>query len=475
MIDTQAIRNKVLDLAIHGKLTEQLPEDGTAEELYHIIQAEKRAATRKKKTIEATSCNSVDVPSNWYICSFDSINFYTSITINPSKTKTTNYELYSVPYYALKKPEIIKGENIGSAKHLLQENDVLVCKINPHINRVWLVTQQTNHMLIGSSEWIPFRNNRIDAHYLCYYFQSPFFRRYMQSNLSGVGGSLTRAKPEFVKRYPVLLPPIAEQHRIVESIEKVFTYLDTIDTLQAKYADNLTILKSKLIDAAIQGKMTEHLPGDGTAEELYQMIRTKKQALINEGKIKKEKPLPDIIENEVPFEIPANWKWIRVGEVGSWSAGATPSRRKERYYHNGTIPWLKTGELNDGYIRGSEEYITEDALRECSVRINPVGSVLIAMYGATIGKTGILEIEATTNQACCACIPIEIDNKYLSYFLISNKNRFLDASHGGAQPNISKEIIVKSLFPLPPLAEQIRIVELIDSLIKTIEGQKKNN
>lgn len=228
-------------------------------------------------------------------------------------------------------------------------------------------------------------------------------------------------------------------------------------------------LRSRVLDLAIRGKLTEQLESDGTAEELYQQIQAEKQALIKEGKIKKEKPLPEILADEIPFEIPSNWKLVKLGNIGNWSAGATPSRREPAYY-NGTIPWLKTGDLNDGVINEVSEYITEKALAECSLRLNPVGSVLIAMYGATIGKLGVLNIPVTTNQACCACIPYNgLFNQYLYYYLLFERNRFIDKGHGGAQPNISKEIIVSSVIPLPPLAEQKRIVERVEEIFRLLD------
>ena len=154
-----------------------------------------------------------------------------------------------------------------------------------------------------------------------------------------------------------------------------------------------------------------------------------------------------------------------MGDIGDWKAGSTPSRNSEHYYKDGDTPWLKTGDLNDGVIYSVPEYITAEAVLKTSVRLNPIGSVLIAMYGATIGKVGILGIAATTNQACCACIPNEgIYNKYLFYFLMSQRKHFKTIGGGGAQPNISKDIIVSTLFPLPPLAEQKRIVAKIEEL-----------
>ena len=228
-------------------------------------------------------------------------------------------------------------------------------------------------------------------------------------------------------------------------------------------------LKNSILQLAIQGKLVEQRLEEGTAEELFARIQQEKQRLIAEKKIKKEKPLPEITEDEKPFDIPESWKWIRVGNCGSWGSGATPSRTNSEYY-GGTIPWLKTGDLNDGDITEIPEYITELALEKTSVRLNPIGSLLMAMYGATIGKLGILGIEATTNQACCACIPYEgVYNKFLFYFLMASRTAFIKLGEGGAQPNISKEKIVNALIPLPPLAEQKRIVAKIEELLPHID------
>ena len=172
------------------------------------------------------------------------------------------------------------------------------------------------------------------------------------------------------------------------------------------------------------------------------------------------------IDDEIPFDIPDNWGWCRLGFIGDWGAGSTPKKGESKYYNNGTIPWLKTGDLNNGYINEVPEFITEIALKETSVRLNPIGSVLIAMYGATIGKVGILNIEATTNQACCACLPFNgIYNKFLFYYLMSQNKNFNKMGEGGAQPNISRTKIINYLFPIPPLKEQKRIVEKIEEII----------
>ena len=182
-------------------------------------------------------------------------------------------------------------------------------------------------------------------------------------------------------------------------------------------------------------------------------------------------------ENEAPFEVPENWEWQKLGDIGVWQSGATPSRLNKEYY-GGNIPWLKTGDLNDGYIQEIPETITQKALEETSVKLNPAGSVLIAMYGATIGKVGILTFPATTNQACCACVEYNgIEQMYLFYFLLSHKEEFIMLGGGGAQPNISKEKIVDTYIPIPPQFEQKRIINAIEqwfALIDTLESAKED-
>ena len=233
-------------------------------------------------------------------------------------------------------------------------------------------------------------------------------------------------------------------------------------------------LRNSILQRAIEGKLVEQRAEEGTGEELYKLIQEEKKKLIKEGKIKKQKALDEIKEEEIPFDIPETWKWVRLGEVGEWAAGSTPSRTNLKFY-GGNIPWLKTGDLNDGYISDVPEYITDLALEKTSLKLNPVESILIAMYGATIGKLGILTKPMTTNQACCACQPFSgIYNLYLFYFLMASRSRLTKMAEGGAQPNISRTKIISTTFPLPPLAEQKRIVEKLEELMPLIDDYEKN-
>lgn len=178
-------------------------------------------------------------------------------------------------------------------------------------------------------------------------------------------------------------------------------------------------------------------------------------------------------ENEQPYKVPGNWCWTRMKNIAQWGSGGTPSRKISEYY-NGNIPWVKTGELNNDYVFETEEHITQNAILHSSAKLFPVNTVVIAMYGATIGKVGILGVEATTNQACaCGVSNLLANYKYLFYYAISQKDNFINKGKGGAQPNISQEIIKSHEFPLPPLPEQQRIVDRIESLFAKLDEAKQ--
>ena len=247
-------------------------------------------------------------------------------------------------------------------------------------------------------------------------------------------------------------------------------------------------LKNSILQWAIQGKLVPQDPNDEPASVLLDKIRQEKERLIKEKKIKRDKNASIIyrgednsyyekmlatgevkcIDEEVPFEIPQGWEWCRMGCIGDWGAGATPAKGNPDYY-GGSILWLRTGELNNGIVYDSEIKITDKALQECSLRMNKIGDVLIAMYGATIGKVAIVGKELTTNQACCACTPFGIYNYYLFFFLMGSQIDFIKKGEGGAQPNISREKLISHLMPIPPLAEQHRIVEKIQYLLPLVE------
>ena len=324
------------------------------------------------------------------------------------------------------------------------------------------------------------------------YFYYIFYLYNLSGLIGGKGIGIQGFSSQTLHTTRVPLPPLAEQQRIVEKIEKLIPHIEhyskaqtELDLLNKNIKEQL---KKSVLQYAIEGKLVPQDEAEGTAEVLLEQIQAEKQKLYEENKLKKkdlehstifkgednkyyEKIGKNVIciEEEIPFEIPNGWVWARMGQIGDWGAGSTPSRSNPNYY-NGKILWLKTGELNNGIVFDTEEKITEKAFQECSLRINKVGNVLIAMYGATIGKLAIAGKELTTNQACCGCSPYLINNWYLFYFLMASREQFIKRGEGGAQPNISRVKLVEHLIPLPPLSEQQRIVNTIQNIFRCIEN-----
>ena len=170
-----------------------------------------------------------EIPDNWVWVKIDEINKFKSKTVNPQNSPTDQFELYSVPTFETGEPEFPYGKDVASSKVEVEDGDVLLCKINPHLNRVWRVKRRMAQMkLLASSEWIVIRANEIIPEYLVLTMQSPYFRELMMSNVSGVGGSLMRAQPTYVKQYMIPIPPMQEQKRIVEKIQETFYMLHSI-------------------------------------------------------------------------------------------------------------------------------------------------------------------------------------------------------------------------------------------------------
>lgn len=165
-----------------------------------------------------------------------------------------------------------------------------------------------------------------------------------------------------------------------------------------------------------------------------------------------------IPESEQSYKIPDNWVWTRMNNVAKWGSGVTPSIRTLKYYV-ADIPWIKTGELNFGFIYDTEEHISDEAIEKSSSKLYPINTVVIAMYGATIGKVAIMGVSALTNQACaCGVYERNMYYKYLFHYAVSQQDIFINIGKSGTQPNISQEVIKKHIIPIPTLSEKYHII-----------------
>lgn len=330
--------------------------------------------------------------------------------------------------------------------------DVAFAKISPCFeNRKSMILDGLkNGIGAGTTELIVLRNPQIDNKYTFLFISSEEFIRHARNTYKGVVGQ-QRINLDFVKNYPMPLPPLSEQHRLVARIDSLFAKLNAAKEQAQSVLDSHEARKAALLRDAFAGKLT----AEWRAEHLTELRESKQ--FPSKLKIKSTPNHADALVEK--------WELVRLGDVITWSSGGTPSRKHPEYY-SGDIPWVKTGDLNNTYIYDTSEKITPEAIAQSSAKVMPIHTVLLAMYGATIGKVGILGVEAATNQACaCAICSERVDYRFLFYYLQSQKNSFIRSGKGGAQPNISQTIIKQHEFPLPSLPEQQQIVRILGRLL----------
>lgn len=278
----------------------------------------------------------------------------------------------------------------------------------------------------------------LNKEYFYYLFSSNFMYDFLSYQASG--STVKNLNIDKLKQIEIPLPPLQEQERIVGILDESFAKID----------ESIKILEQDLLN-------------------LDELMQSALQKAFN--------PLKDNTKEN--YKLPQGWEWKSLSEIAVTSSGGTPSRNKKEYWENGTIKWLKSGELNDGYISFIEENITQEAIENSSAKIFPKGTLLIAMYGATAGKLGILDLYSATNQAICAFLHknnknIKFFEKFLFYFLFVIRDKIIKDSFGGAQPNISQTYIKNLQIPLPPLQEQEQIALYLDELSSHVKNLKQN-
>ena len=508
------LRELILTLAMQGKLVEQDPNDPPASKLLKEIEAEKQRLVKagiikKPKPLPPIKPEEVpyELPQGWECVRLGDIGIWKSGS-TPSRSNTSFYG-GDIPW--VKSGEVKQGrikttdESITQkaldkcSLHINEKGSILVAMYGANIGEVGIleIRAATNQAVCACKTY-----TNIDENYLLNLITSlkPYFIS------QGAGAAQPNISREKIVATIFPLPPLPEQRRIVASIDQLMTRCDELEKLRkereekrlAAHAaaikhlldtpdgsawdfigqhfgelytvkENVAELRKAILQLAVMGHLVPQDPNDPPASELLKEIEAQKQRLAKAGLIKKPKPLPPIKPEEVPYELPQGWEWVRLGSIGIWKSGSTPSRSNTSFY-GGDIPWVKSGEVKQGRIKSTEETITRTALDKCPLQINEKGSVLVAMYGANIGEVGILEIEAATNQAVCACKTYtNFDENYLLYLITSLKPYFLSQGAGAAQPNISREKIVATIFPLPPASEQHRIVARIDQLMTSCD------
>ena len=422
------------------------------------------------------------LPDNWVTTTLRTVRLDLSKSIDPRKSGAEMFELYSVPSFSDRRPDIVFGNTVGSSKRTVEPNSVLLCKINPRINRVWVVRDYSQHRKIASTEWLCFSElSGLFPDFLCYYLRQDSFREYLASNASGVGGSLMRVRDTTFADYPLPLPPLPEQHRIVAEIEKQFTRLDASVAALKRVQANLKRYRASVLKAACEGRLVpteadlaraegrDYEPADRLLERILAERRARWESQEKRRGKYKEPVAPDT--TDLP-ELPEGWVWSRIGNIFEVYVGSTPRRARSDFW-NGDIPWVSSGEVSFSRIKATRECITEAGLKNSSVTLHPKGTVLLGMIGEgkTRGQVSILDIPAcnSQNSAAIRVSESELPPEYVFYYLWGQYDATRRIGSGNNQPALNKSRVQELLIPLPPLSEQHRIVADVERRLSVIQ------
>lgn len=314
-----------------------------------------------------------------------------------------------------------------------------------------------------------FNSTEIANAYIYYYLQSYEFKAFFKDNMSGIIGGVSIKK---LKELPIPVPTVSEQKAIVKKIEELLPYVDRyaeafekLEKFNAKFPEDM---KKSILQYAIQGKLVEQRPEEGNAEELYQQIQEEKQRLIKEGKIKKDKPLAEITEEEIPFEVPNGWKLVRLGHI---AYKITDGTHKTPQYTDDGIKFISAKNLYNGDLNFSNcKYISCEEHKELYARCNPEKGDLLVSKSGSIGTVVIVNVdfEFSTFESL-ALIKYNqklLDAKYLQYSLQNACNTINpEKIRGVAVKHLPIADLTEMIIPLPPLKEQHRIVSKIEELL----------
>ena len=476
----QELKNSILQLAIQGKLVEQCPEEGTAEELYKQIQAEKQALIKtgklkKEKPLPEITEDEIpfEIPETWKWVRLRSIVFNRGQETPSEEFCYIDIGSLDNKRQCLNEAEtIIAPENAPSrARKLVEFGDILYSTVRPYLHNMCIIDRSFSHKPIASTGFAAMAcHDGVNNKYMLYYLMSPSFDLYANNTENSKGVAYPAINDDRLYRALIALPPFAEQKRIVAKIEKLLPLIERYEKAWSRLEDfNKRFpvdMQKSILQMAIQGKLVEQRPEEGTGEELYCRIQAEKQALIKAGKIKKEKPLPEIAEDEIPFEIPASWKWVRFGNAISLLSG-TDFRPEEYNDHAKGIPYIT------GASSLSETGVLVNRWTETPRVIAENGDVLLVCKGSGYGKTVICDIDqAHIARQIMAIKKLNSANmQFVMIFLKANLQQ-IKANGQGVIPGIDRGSVLSMRFPLPPLAEQKRIVARLEELLPLCEKLK---
>lgn len=386
--------------------------------------------------------------------------------------------LDNINHCLAKKENLVNKEEAPSrARKIVEQGDVLYSTVRPYLHNICIINKDFSRMPVASTAFcvMAVEEKVLINKYLFYWLLSPEFDKFSNGNPSK--GTLYPAIGEKDLLNGVIpIPDIEEQKLIVEKLDSAFEHLDKLNRLQTQYSSDLEVLKSKIIEAGIQGKLTEQLPEDGTAEELLEQIAKEKKQLIKEKKTKATKALPEITEDEIPFEIPVNWKWVRLADICSKiTSGNTPAGGSKggAYVTEGNCFFREQNIYNDGIHYEGMVYITDELLatRENSTVLPQ--DILLNITGGSIGRCALIPDDfskGSINQHILIIRVIEPEiRQYIHKCLCSPYyQKLIMGNVVGDKDGFSAGRCKNTLIPLPPIGEQKRIVEKITQILEQI-------
>jgi type I restriction enzyme S subunit len=525
------LRALILELAVRGKLVAQDAIDEPASVLLERIAAEKAELVKQGKIKKPKKLPEIsedekpfELPEGWEWAQINEL----SKQVTDGVHHTPKYLENGVPFISVKD---INGKTIefDDCKYISEEQhldinkrcnpekgDILLCRIGT-LGRATIVDTELPFSLFVSVGLLKFFQNELLPQYTHLALHSPCLLNQYEQIKAG-GSHTNKLNLTDIPKLLIPIPSLSEQHCIVAKVDELMalcdqleaqteTSLDTHQTLVTVLLDTLVNspnaeeltenwmrisghfdtlftteqsidqLKQTILQLAVMGKLVPQDPNDEPASELLKRIAAEKEELVKQKKIKKQKPLPPISDDEKPFELPKGWECERVGTFCLVGTGATPSRSNSAYWSSAQYNWVSSGETSKLYISDTNEKISELAVKETNVTVYPTGTLIVAMYGQgkTRGQVSELLHPAGTNQACAAIQLVEKDifhKDYVKLFFLKSYNELREFAAGGAQPNLNVAKVANTIVPIPPLSEQHRIVAKVDQIMAICDQLK---
>lgn len=492
----EQLKSSILQYAIQGKLVEQRPEEGTGEELFAQIQEEKKRLIAEKKIKKEKPLPEItedekpfDIPESWIWVRLSQIWSILNGDRGKNYPAKSTLSKTGIPFISainLNGKTVVEDENLLCLSQIqydklvngkLQKNDVVVC-IRDSLGKHGVYPFDQGAI---ASSLVILRNyffNICDDEFLLLYLDSPLFFSEIKKYDNGTAQPNLAAKS--LEQFLIPLPPLYEQKRIVAKIEELLPLVDRyaaayekLEQFNAKFPEDM---KKSILQYAIQGKLVEQRAEEGTGEELYQQIQAEKQQLIEEKKIKKEKPLAEISEDEIPFDIPGSWKWVRVGEIFAHNTGKAMNSTAKKVDKPGSVKrFITTSNLywnSFDFSSVKEMFFSDDELERCTVT---KGDLLMCEGGAYYGRTAIwnYDYDICFQNHVHRLRPYKaVELRFFYHLFYFYKSMNMMNAKGTAMPGLSSQTLHQMVVPLPPLSEQKRIVAKIEELLPLCERLK---